>query len=86
MTTNIWDVPSIDEYWDNLLRGKEKAEQEKLIEGQTGTMKEYLLQKIKYGIGNPVIVWVGQRSKKNSIYDVRDFETYCRVKKLINKL
>lgn len=80
----VWSVSSIDEHWDDILKGKDRKDQEGIINKLSDLLlKEYLLLKIKYGPGNPIVIRRHvPKLDKDVIYDIRDYETYkkCRPK------
>jgi len=79
MAQQLWDMPSVDEFYDGLLRGKTFPEQVELINIRTRVpLKDYLLLKIKYGIGNPIIMTHNKENGRWVTSDIRDFESYVR--------
>jgi hypothetical protein len=76
----IWNVPSIDKYWNDLLRDKSKREQIDLVNNYSNDLlKEYLLLKVRWGIGKSILVKKFNLKLNKYIYwDVRDFDTWLK--------
>jgi hypothetical protein len=76
-----WNVPSIDEYWDNIILKSNDSQIEEVIRNlPEGHLKEYIILKVRHGVGKPIIMIKNDAKMKRITWDVRDFETYVKFK------
>lgn len=77
-----WNMPSIDEYWDDILSKSNDSHIDEIICNlPDGQLKDYLILKIEFGIGKPIIKrhTLNANGKARNVYcDIRDFETYVK--------